>query len=83
MKVAPDTSTPIIVKVQISDIGTGGRHVLVYNEERNLTLEQPATKQQCRCFKYKGGLFKKFYFATIKDGRLQIDVSNVAPWQDW
>ena len=70
----------MIVKIQLSQFTTSDqRQMLVYNEDRSVCAETPATPDKLKLF---GTRSKLFVHAEIDRAGI-LTLGKLAPWQEW
>jgi len=74
-----------IVKVQASLFSTESeQQVIIYNENRSITYQCPASDCPDMVAVLDPGHPKAFFWTTIdEEGRLHLDPDDTAEWQDW
>lgn len=80
---APDER--FIVKVQASLFSTETeQQVIIYNEDRSITYQCPASDCPTMVDVLDPGHPKAFFWTSLDEkGRLQLDPDDLAEWQDW
>lgn len=68
----------MIVKAQLS-LNDGGQHVLIYNADRSITSQFPATQELIEAI---GEDKKAFFFSVLRDDGI-LELGETAPWQEW